>query len=65
MDGKHTVFGRVVEGQETLSFFRVMNLGEEAQRKEGKQPDLILSAKVLRKRDTLYKPKIIAGKLPK
>ncbi len=65
MDGKHTVFGRVVEGQETMSFFRVMNLGEEAQRKEGKQPDLIYSAKVLRKRDTVYKPKIIAGKLPK
>ena len=48
-----------------MSFFRVMNLGEEAQRKEGKQPDLIISAKVLRKRDTVYKPTIIAGKLPK
>ena len=65
MDGRHTVFGRVVESQETMSFFRVMNLGEEAQRKEGKQPDLIISAKVLRKRDTVYKPTIIAGKLPK
>ncbi len=65
LDGKHTVFGRVVECQETMSFFRVLNLGEEAQRKEGKQPDLIISAKVLRKRDTVYKPTIIAGKLPK
>ncbi len=65
LDGKYTVFGRVVEGVETLSFFRVMNLGEEAQRKEEKQPDVILSSKVLRKRDTEYKPKITAGKLRK
>ncbi len=65
LDGKYTVFGRVVEGQESISFFRVMNLGEEAQRKEGKEPDLIISGKVLRKRDTVYKPKILAGKLPK
>jgi hypothetical protein len=42
-----------------------MNLGEEAQRKENKQPDYVLSAKVLRKRNTEYKPKIVAGKLPR
>lgn len=65
LDGKYTVFGRVVEGMETLSFFRVMNLGEEAQRKEDKQPDVILTSKVLRKRDTEYKPKITAGRLRK
>ena len=63
LDGKYTVFGRVVEGQEVISFFRVMNLGEESQRKEGKEADLIISAKVLRKRDTVYKPRILAGKL--
>ena len=65
LDGKYTVFGRIVEGQEAVNFFRVMNLGEEAQRKEGKEPDLIISGKVLRKRATVYKPKILAGKLPK
>ncbi len=65
LDGKYTVFGRVIEGIETLSFFRVMNLGEEAQRKEGKEPDVILSSKVLRKRDTEYTPRIVAGKLRK
>lgn len=65
LDGKHTVFGRIVECQETMNFFRVMNLGEESQRKEGKEPDVIISSKVLRKRDTVYKPKILAGKLPK
>ncbi len=65
LDGKHTVFGRIVEGQETMNFFRVMNLGEEAQRKEGKVPDVIISSRVVRKRDTVYIPKILAGKLPK
>ena len=65
LDGKHTVFGRVVECQETLGFFRVINLADEKQRKEEKQPDIILNAKVLRKRSTEYRPKIIAGKLPK
>ena len=65
LDGKYTVFGRVVEGLETMTCFRVLNLSEAAQKKEGKEPDLILSSKVLRKRDTVYKPKIVAGKLPK
>ena len=66
LEGKYTVFGRVVEGTETLSFFRVMNLGDEAERKkEDKHPDVILSSKVLRKRDTEYRPRIIAGKLRK
>lgn len=65
LDGKYAVFGRVIEGIETMSFFRVMNLGEEAQRKEGKQPDYVLDCKVLRKRNTEYKPKIVAGKLPR
>ena len=63
LDGIHTVFGRIVEGLEVISYFRVMNLGEESQRKEGKEADLIISAKVLRKRDTVYKPRILAGKL--
>jgi len=65
LDGSYTVFGRIIEGQETISTLRVLNLADPAQKKEGKQPDVILSAKVVRKRDTEYKPKILAGKLPK
>ncbi len=65
MDGSYTVFGRIIEGQETMNTFRVMNLADPSQKKEGLQPDMILSAKVLRKRDAEYKPQILAGKLPK
>ncbi len=65
LDGSYTVFGRIVEGQETMNNLRVLNLADPEQKKEGKQPDVILSAKVLRKRDTVYKPQILAGKLPK
>ncbi len=65
LDGNYTVFGRVVDGMETMNCFRVLNLADAAQRKEGKRPDSIISCKVLRKRDTVYKPKIVAGKLPK
>ncbi len=65
LDGSYTVFGRIVEGRETMNNLRVMNLADPEQKKEGKQPDVILSAKVLRKRDTVYKPQILAGKLPK
>ncbi len=65
LDGNYTVFGRVIDGIETMNCFRVLNLADAAQRKEGKRPDSIITCKVLRKRDTVYKPKILAGKLPK
>ena len=65
MDGNYTVFGRIIEGQETMNTFRVMNLADPAKKKEGLQPDVIIYAKVLRKRDTEYKPQIVAGKRPK
>jgi cyclophilin family peptidyl-prolyl cis-trans isomerase len=52
LDGKHTVFGRVVQGFEVLS---------KIQRRDPEQPapptpDRILEAKVLRKRDHKYVP---------
>ena len=65
LDGVYTVFGRVIEGQETMNHLRVLNLADAEQKKAGKIPDYVISAKVLRKRNTDYTPKIIAGKLPK
>lgn len=51
LDGKHTVFGRVIEGMEVLG---------KLQRTEGTSksglPDKIIKAEVLRKRDHEYKP---------
>jgi len=59
-----TVFGRIIQGQPTINLLRVMNLTEEKERKDtSKNPDFILSAKVIRKRDHEYKPNPLAGKL--
>ncbi len=66
LDGKYTVFGRIVEGQPTINLFQVLNLANEEERKDtSKRPDTIFSSKVVRKRDHEYKPKISAGKLPR
>jgi cyclophilin family peptidyl-prolyl cis-trans isomerase len=46
LDGKHTVFGRVIEGMDVLA---------ELQR-GGEKPDKIAKATVVRKRDHEYKP---------
>ena len=56
LDGKHTVFGRVIQG------FEVMPKLARTQREEGQpipglEPDTIVKAKVLRKRDHAYEPK--------
>ena len=50
LDGKHTVFGRVIEGLDVLP---------KIQRTEGPQaglPDKIVKAEVIRKRDHAYEP---------
>ena len=66
LDGKYTVFGRIVEGQPSINLFQVLNLAKEEERKDtSKRPDTIFSAKVVRKRDHEYKPNILAGKLPR
>ena len=66
LDGKYVVFGRIIEGQENLNLFRVVNKGdEEEKKKNSKIPDQIHEAKVLRKRSTVYVPKIVVGKLPR
>ena len=53
LDGKHTVFGRVVKGFEVLG--KIQRRDPEAI--DPPAPDKILKAKVLRKRDHEYMPK--------
>jgi cyclophilin family peptidyl-prolyl cis-trans isomerase len=60
LDGKHTVFGRVVKGEEVLA--RLHRVDPEGQNPA--PPDKILEAKVLRKRNHPYEPKTIAEKEP-
>jgi cyclophilin family peptidyl-prolyl cis-trans isomerase len=53
LDGKHTVFGRVIEGLDVLP---------KIQRTEGPQaglPDKIVKAEVIRKRDHAYEPETL------
>ncbi len=52
LDGGHTVFGRVIEGLEVLEELQRI----DPQRPSGVEPDRILEAKVLRKRDHPYQP---------
>ena len=51
LDGKHTVFGRVIEGVEVLADLQRVNPGQA-----GPEPDKIVKATVLRKRDHVYAP---------
>lgn len=59
LDGKHTVFGTVIEGAATYQRIALThNLSEknDAEPIDSAVPDKILSAKVLRKRDHAYQP---------
>lgn len=53
LDGKHTVFGRVVEGLEVLEKIQRRNPGDD----EAVKTDVIVKAEVLRKREHAYAPK--------
>lgn len=56
LDGKHTVFGRVIEGFDVLP--QIMRTTDEQGRAvAGVQPDRIVKAEVLRKRDHDYVPR--------
>lgn len=60
LDGNHTAFGRVIEGMEVVEMLTVTYRTDpetgESEAIDSVTPDLLLSAKVLRKRDHEYKP---------
>lgn len=58
LDGRHTVFGRVVEGFEVLPKI-ARTQTDEGGPVAGAEPDTIVKAKVLRKRDHAYEPKTL------
>jgi cyclophilin family peptidyl-prolyl cis-trans isomerase len=58
LDGKHTVFGRVVKGIDVLAKLQ----RRDPEKQASIEPDKILEAKVLRKRNHPYQPKTMAEK---
>ncbi|HEY1066607.1 MAG TPA: peptidylprolyl isomerase [Pirellulales bacterium] len=54
LDGKHTVFGRVIEGQDVLA--KIQRI-DPSRPRPGVTADTITKATVIRKRDHEYKPK--------
>jgi cyclophilin family peptidyl-prolyl cis-trans isomerase len=57
LDGKHTVFGRVIEGLDVLE-----KLQRNPNAAAGAKPDVIVKAEVLRKRNHPYAPKKVEEK---
>jgi len=55
LDGKHTVFGRVLDGINVLS--RLTRIDPSHPRPGSPRPDKIIKATVIRKRDHAYQPK--------
>jgi cyclophilin family peptidyl-prolyl cis-trans isomerase len=55
LDGKHTVFGRVIAGDEVLARLARTQDGQ-GRPVPGVEPDRIVKAEVLRKRDHPYEP---------
>jgi cyclophilin family peptidyl-prolyl cis-trans isomerase len=58
LDGRHTVFGRVIEGFDVLPKL-ARTQDAEGRSMPGIKPDTIVKAKVLRKRDHAYDPKTL------
>jgi cyclophilin family peptidyl-prolyl cis-trans isomerase len=57
LNGKHTVFGRIIDGMEVLARLKRRDPEKENQPK----PDRIVEARVLRKRDHAYQPMTLPG----
>ncbi|MCY2974715.1 MAG: peptidylprolyl isomerase [Planctomycetota bacterium] len=65
LDGKMTVFGRIISGEQWLGTLARMDLSDEKQKKDkSNKPDFVIDASVIRKRDHKYIPEISAGRLP-
>lgn len=60
LDGKHTVFGRVIKGLDAFDSLK----RRDPQGFNPPEPDKIIEAKVLRKRDHKYEPVTVAEKKP-
>lgn len=58
LDGKHTVFGRVIAGDDVLAKL-ARTQDEQGRPVPGVEPDRILKAEVLRKRSHPYEPKTL------
>ena len=56
LDGRHTVFGRVIQGFDVLPKL-TRTQRQDGQTVPGIELDTIVKAKVLRKRDHAYEPK--------
>ena len=54
LNGKHTAFGRVIEGFDVLS--KIARVNPEEKEKNEHEPDTMVKVEVLRKRDHEYKP---------
>jgi cyclophilin family peptidyl-prolyl cis-trans isomerase len=52
LNGMHTVFGRVIDGMDVLAKIQRRDPND----KEGPRPDMIVEARVIRKRPHEYKP---------
>jgi cyclophilin family peptidyl-prolyl cis-trans isomerase len=64
LDGKHTVFGRVIEGDEVLAKL-ARTQDSKGMPVPGIEPDKIVAAKVLRKRDHAYTPETLPDPRPR
>ena len=57
LNGKHTVFGRIVKGMDILAKIKL----RDPKDKEAPEPDQIISATVINKRNHVYKPDKVTG----
>ena len=61
LDGRHTVFGRVIEGMDVVEQFQPRNPDDAFGGATLPAPDKIIKAEVLRKRDHEYQPTKVAA----